>query len=82
MKIFDIIIKLNGKVRAVGESNEDERRFENLKQLTVLCDAIITEIKLGARDRNRPEASMRKIGVYAVGYLRDLLEDLDETELS
>ena len=43
MTNYDVVKKLIGEVRPVGETNEDNRRLENLKALCELMDEIHTD---------------------------------------
>jgi hypothetical protein len=61
MTNFDVVKKLIGEVRPVGESNEDESRLKNLGVLCELFDQIHTEIDSIAYDFEAShEASIKK----------------------
>lgn len=82
MELFDaedVVMKLIGPVKAVGETNADTSRLVNLNNLTVLVDRLIAVIEDAAEDASRPEASMKKIGQRAREYL-DELRDGDKNE--
>ena len=79
--LLEIIMKLNGQVNSVGESNSDEKRFENLKTLTDLHDKITREIYEASLTADRYEASMKKIGKYAKEYLQSLEDWIPEAEV-
>ena len=74
MNIYEIVKELVGPIEAVGETHEDLRRFENLKQITALVDRLLGDIALAAVDANRTEASMLAIGLHAKNFLRDVRE--------
>lgn len=67
-----VVMGLTGPVEAVGETHEDERRFQNLRRLTETVDRLLYHIKDAARDADRTEASMRKVGVFAKHFLQSV----------
>ena len=44
MNIHEVVKKLVGEIEPVGETREDDRRFENLKEMTDLIDKLLTDI--------------------------------------
>ena len=40
----DVVKKLIGKIEPVGETNEDNKRFENLKNMCELVDKLMYDI--------------------------------------
>lgn len=69
MDLYDVVKKLTGPVVAVGETNEDARRLNNLKTLTELVQMLMSDIADAAMDATRHEASMRVIGEHAKTFL-------------
>lgn len=66
MTHLEIVMKLIGKVRPVGETNEDKVRLENLKQLCELVDGLLAEITQVSRDGiGYQEASIVRATKYA-----------------
>jgi len=65
-------MKLNGPIYAVGDSNVDAKRLENLKELTQLVDALLFDIAELAPFANRPEASIKAIGNYAKAFIEEV----------
>ena len=65
MDIHEVVKKLVGKIQPVGETNEDNQRFENLKVLTALVDKLLTDIDNVAMEKNRPEYSRNRAGKFA-----------------
>lgn len=67
IKVLEVLI---GEVEAVGDSNADERRLENLKTLidvTNWClDGLVSAMESG---QGRVEYSMKEIGYTARGAL-------------
>ena len=65
MELYDVVTKLVGPTRPVGETHEDERRFENLKALTGLVDRLLTEIdEIATFNATREEFSMKRAGEF------------------
>lgn len=59
-KLLDVLI---GKVEAVGETNEDERRLDNLKTLIDVTNWCLDGLQFAmASGYGRPEYSMVEIG--------------------
>lgn len=71
-ELLDVVLRLTGPVLAVGETNEDVRRLENLKELTDLAAQILDKISAASGTANRQEASMKAIGKHARDFLRGI----------
>lgn len=78
MNHYEIVKKLIGPVRAVGETHTDEARFENLKALTELVDRLVFDIGEVALDAGRPEFSVNRAGQHAEEFLQELSNSLPE----
>jgi hypothetical protein len=74
MEIYDVVMKLVGPVDPVGETNEDARRLENLKELTGLADNLLYRISQVAPAARREEASMKALGMHAKNFLLQVRE--------
>lgn len=73
MTNYDVVKKLIGDIRPVGESNEDTRRFENLKKMCELFDEIHTAIDAVAYDfKNDKQGSVKHSCDYANKFLDKL----------
>ncbi len=44
MDIYEVVMKLAGQVEPVGETHTDDKRYENLQQLTALTEQLLTDI--------------------------------------
>jgi len=75
MELDEIVLRLVGPVRPVGESGADNQRLKNIYILTKLVDELLGEISMVAVCSDRQEASMRIIGEHA----RDFLADVKST---
>jgi hypothetical protein len=72
--VYEVVTKLIGPIDAVGEHNTDTRRLDNLTELITLADKLLFDISMAAKDKDRPEDSMRKIGQKADRFLREVRE--------
>lgn len=72
MNLYDVVIKLIGPVRPIGETQTDTERFKNLQEMTHLVDKLVYDIDAVATDRDRHEASIKKAGNFANKFLDDL----------
>lgn len=80
MELHEIVFKLVGPVRAVGETHTDLKRFENIKALTALTEKLLGAISEAALDADRQEASMQAIGLHARYFLREVRDEMQEVK--
>jgi hypothetical protein len=76
MEIYDIVKKLVGNIEPVGETNADDRSFDNLKTTAGLIELLINDMACVARDRISYEYSVKRSGQYAIDFLKTLREDI------
>jgi len=74
--IKEIVQKLVGSITPAGESHLDTKRSENLKIMCGLIEDLVYEVNFVARDKDRYEASMKEMGVYAQKFLNNLKEEI------
>ncbi len=73
MTNYDVVKKLIGNIRPVGESNEDSNRFNNLMAMCELMDEIHSAIDEVAYDfKDDKQASVKKCCDYANKFLDKL----------
>lgn len=72
MDIYEVVIKLVGKIDPVGETNEDNRRFENLKVMADLVEKLSEDIYPVARGKDRLEYSISRAGKFASDFLDEM----------
>ena len=72
MTNYDVVIKLIGRIMPIGETQEDDRRFENLKAMTELVDLLVSDIDRAAMINNRGEFSIKRSQEFANKFLNDL----------
>lgn len=78
MEIEDIVRKIIGPIKPVGESHIDEKRYENLKLHIALVDELVRDIEDVTEYAERIEHSMRKAGKEACKYLAILKKESKE----
>ena len=71
MDIYEVVIKLVGEIRPVGETNEDNRRFENLKAMCELAEKLLVDIAYVACGKKQTEYSISRAGKYASDFFDD-----------
>lgn len=70
MTNYDVVTKLIGKIDPVGETNEDDRRFENLKEMCSLVEKLITDIdNVGYRNQNNHQFSIKRASEFASKFM-------------
>lgn len=70
----EIVYKLNGSISPIGETLEDNKRFENLKEMCELVSDLITDIQFVSKYKDSHEYSVNRAGKYADKFLNDLPE--------
>jgi len=77
MELHEIVMKLVGPVAPVGETNADDRRYENLKVLTDLMDKLMREI-YEVSHTSRGEFSIKRAADYSAEFLTEIAEYAEE----
>lgn len=75
--LLDIIRSLAGPINPVGETNEDEKRYNSLIEVTAVVNLLIKEITWTAGEKDRPEYSRSRAGKTATRFLDDLRKELE-----
>lgn len=71
--IYEVITALVGPIDPIGETNADNKSFENLKTLTKVTDRLIFDIdRVGYNYKNNHQHSMKKASEFAVKFLNEL----------
>lgn len=71
-QLVDVVYKLVGPVKPVGETNADNERYRNLKVLCALVEDLVTEIDgVAFMNKDRPEYSMQRTGKFAYDFLNN-----------
>ena len=76
--VIEVVKKLIGDVKAVGEIHHDEDAFINLELMKCVCDALLDDIYESSKTKNRHEYSMEMVGRSAYMYLEDLRDWVEE----
>lgn len=72
MTLHEVVQKMIGPIRPVGDSNIDRERFENLKQLTELVDKLVTDIDdVAYYFKDRQEHSLKQASDFASNFLKN-----------
>lgn len=70
--IIKIVEKLVGEINPVGETNEDEVRFENLKVMCDLANNLISKIDdVAYKNKDSYEFSIKRSAEYAEKFLTE-----------
>lgn len=73
MTVYDIVHKLIGPINPIGETNTDDRRFENLKDMTELVDQLLTDIDaVSYVNKDMAEFSRKRAAEYATKFFNQL----------
>jgi len=72
MTPYDVVVKIIGPIRPVGETNTDSDRLSNLQATIDLVDDLLSDIRAVAINDDRPEASMKLAGETAREFLNNL----------
>lgn len=68
--ITQLVVKLVGPVMPVGETTEDNKRFENLKDLILLTDNLLSLIVDVSKEKDRQEYSISRAGKEAHRFIQ------------
>lgn len=77
--IYQVITKLVGPIEPIGETNTDEKRFENLKMMTDIVNELVTEIEHVSYSE-RQQFSVKRAGKFADDFLKELKDGLPSRE--
>jgi len=70
--VHEVVEKLVGEINPVGETNTDNKRFENLKVMTELANELLMDITdVGFRYRNNQQFSMKRASNFAKNFLTE-----------
>ena len=75
---LEIVKKLIGKTSPTGESNTDQERLENLKEICKLTEDLIDHIKKTSTSNSDQQYSVQRIRVYAFDFLNKIKYNLEE----
>ena len=65
MTPYEVVKKLIGEIKPIGETNEDDRRFRNLQEMTELVRNLLLDIDNVSAYKDRIEYSLNKAGKFA-----------------
>lgn len=70
----DVVKKLIGPIRPIGESHTDAQRMENLKAMCDLVDGLLDEINDVAQLRFNHEHSVKEAAMHAQSFLNRIVQ--------
>lgn len=70
--ISDIVEELVGNFEPIGETNYDEKCYENIQTMDLVITDLLDDIQLMIPYKDRYEESMKVIGEYAVDFVKGL----------
>ncbi len=76
--LHELVTKLSGKIEPLGESHEDDFRFENLENTIELTEKLIQDIIMVARWKDHHAHSIDKAGTRADEFINHLKEMVGE----
>lgn len=72
MTNYDVVKKLVGEIKPIGETYADLQRFENLEKMTVLVNLLVQDIdQVVYENKNRIEYSIKRSVDFASKFLKD-----------
>lgn len=72
--IAEVVMRLNGEIKPIGETYTDAKRYSNLISLENTIDMLLSEMSDVCKYSDRPEYSMSKAGTQSLHWLRGLYE--------
>jgi len=76
MEIREIVLKLVGNINPAGDASRDGERFNNLVTLCNLVETLVYEINYVSHSKDSYESSVKRAGVYADKFLKNLKDEL------
>lgn len=69
-----VVSKIIRPIHPVGETNTDNDRFENLKEMCLLIDSLISHIHdVYIEYKDRQEFSVKRLSEYAEQFLKEII---------
>ena len=78
--INQILYSLCGEIEPYGDTNIDQKRFENIENYYEVLFFIVSKLKKSAKLKDRQEFSIKKIAEKCEDILNELKEELLEEE--
>ena len=63
--IYDVVIKLTGPIKPVGETYADNERYENLKVMCSLVEKLLFDIDAVIPNKDSHDYNVKRAGEYA-----------------
>ena len=75
--VYEVVTKLIGPIKPVGETHVDDRRYENLKAMADLVDSLLGDLCRVTPEAKMDEYSRQRAGKYAKEFLINVGIDID-----
>ncbi len=73
MELYDVVKKLIGRIKPVGETTLDNIHYRNMQTLIDLVDSLVDDIEeVATRHKDSPEHSVSRSGRLADSFIRSL----------
>lgn len=72
--IAELVMRLNGEIAPIGETNTDSERYTNLLVLEHTIEILLSEMNNVCQYSSRPEYSMSKAGTQYLHWLQGIYE--------
>ena len=70
--MIDVVRKLIGPIDPTGEIKEDDKRLENLQEMTMVVDFLVGDIDRVACRKVETQDTVSRAGKYADNFLTEL----------
>ncbi|HDO36652.1 MAG TPA: hypothetical protein ENH07_10230 [Nitrospirae bacterium] len=73
MNVYEVVKKLIGPIRPIGETNTDNINFENLRVMTELVDKLLADIDdVGYSYKDNCQFTMKRASNFARNFQTDI----------
>ncbi len=66
--VYEVVKRLIGRLEPVGETNTDNDRFDNLKEMCDLVDKLLTDIDYLNTYKDNHQFSMKRVAEYTAKF--------------
>ena len=68
----EMVMRVVGPIKPVGDHSVDRERFENIQELLALIEGLLWQVSFLSGFADRPEAAVAKIGLRAKELMANL----------
>jgi len=80
INVYEVVRKLIGPIYPVGETHTDDKRFENLKEMTALIEDLVQDLFGLDAERASHQFSVKRAADYASDFVKNLVPDKEATD--